>query len=352
VGDHIVAVLVTNQCGSASNSAILTIGVSTTASALTNATRCVCESVTFSTEVSGGPARFVWKANGHVLEGETTSTLILQNLKDANAGIYTVEVDGPCNRVTNSATLTLEGSVLNPVSFTNAATILFNDLSAGSPYPSVINVKCIPGLVSRLRVTLNKIGHSFPDDMDVLLVSPSGQKLKLMSDVGGNRANGVSGVVLTFDDSASNPLGDTNMLVSGIYRPTDFEPNDNFGPPVPTGPYLTNLFGFSGSDPNGTWSLFVADDLRGDTGQITEGWKLHLEWDPAQPRLSAPVLRPDGVFQMTVSSGLTGQTHAIEASTDLQTWMPLGTVSGTNSNFIDPQALNYSHRFYRAVRCR
>jgi hypothetical protein len=349
----IYTVEVTGSCNSVTNSAALTLSEFIGAAPLTNQIRCVCESVAFSTVVSGGGrARFVWKANGHVMEGETNSTLMMQNLKETNAGIYTVEANGPCNSVTNSAVLMLEGSLSNPLILTNPAPVLFNDLAAGSPYPSVILVKCIPGFLTRLTVTLNKIGHTFPDDMDVLLVSPWGQGLKLMSDVGGNRANGFANVVLTFDDAASNRLPDSTMVESGIYKPTDFAPTDNFAPPAPAGPYLTNLFDFTGHLPNGPWSLYVADDTRGDTGQITEGWRLYIEWDPTPPSLSAPVLLPDGRFRMTVTS-VAGQTCVIEASADLQTWMPIGTntVSGITFFVVDAQASSHAQRFYRAIRC-
>lgn len=57
---------------------------------------------------------------------------------------------------------------------------------------------------------------------------------------------------------------------------------DSFPSPAPAGPYnfaapfgsatLTSIFG--GADPNGTWSLYVADDKGGDTGTLANGWCL------------------------------------------------------------------------------
>jgi uncharacterized repeat protein (TIGR01451 family) len=36
------------------------------------------------------------------------------------------------------------------------------------------------------------------------------------------------------------------------------------------------LAAFNGTDPNGTWSLYVADDSTGDAGSIVSGWSLNL----------------------------------------------------------------------------
>jgi len=45
-------------------------------------------------------------------------------------------------------------------------------------------------------------------------------------------------------------------------------------PPAP--PYGTNLAAMNGSNPNGTWSLFVQDDTMFDAGVISNGWVLTL----------------------------------------------------------------------------
>ena len=62
----------------------------------------------------------------------------------------------------------------------------------GNPYPSVITVSK-PGVVTDLSVTLTGFGHETPDDVDLLLVGPTGVKVLLMSDVGGTTdANGLT----------------------------------------------------------------------------------------------------------------------------------------------------------------
>ena len=60
-------------------------------------------------------------------------------------------------------------------SFTNAATITIVDETSAVPYPSSIPVSGLTGVITNLSVTLRGLSHSWPDDMDVLLVGPGGQ---------------------------------------------------------------------------------------------------------------------------------------------------------------------------------
>ncbi len=55
-------------------------------------------------------------------------------------------------------------------------------------YPATINVRGMPTNLASVRVILYDLRHSRPDDLDILLVSPSGKKIMLMSDAGGSTA--------------------------------------------------------------------------------------------------------------------------------------------------------------------
>jgi subtilisin-like proprotein convertase family protein len=120
------------------------------------------------------------------------------------------------------------------------------------------------------------LGHEFPDDVAVLLVGPGGQAVLLMADMGGFR--NATNATLTFDDSAAAPLPDETRIVSGTFRPTRQRQCCRFdGPsPAPPPPYAAALTIFNGTDPNGTWSLFVFDDGAGDVGEISGGWSLEI----------------------------------------------------------------------------
>ena len=54
---------------------------------------------------------------------------------------------------------------------TNPAAITINDAANATPYPSTINVSGVTAnVVTKVQVRLNGFGHTFPADVDVLLV--------------------------------------------------------------------------------------------------------------------------------------------------------------------------------------
>jgi uncharacterized repeat protein (TIGR01451 family) len=158
--------------------------------------------------------------------------------------------------------------------FANPAAITINDHAAATPYPAVINVSNVVGLISKVTVRLSKFAHAFPDDVEVLLVSPSGEKVILMSDAGGG--TGVTNLVLTFDQSAASGLPDNGSLTSGTFQPTDFEPGDVFPGTIPAGAVSSSLDVLNGGNPNGAWRLYVADDTVVDAGVVVGGWSLTI----------------------------------------------------------------------------
>jgi len=96
--------------------------------------------------------------------------------------------------------------------------------------------------VTKVTATLSNIHHTFPHDVDVLLVSPSGQEVVLMADTGGNHS--LTNVTLTFDDAATNKLPAFFQIVSGTFKPTIGNSNGAVGtflPPAPPSPH-TNAF--------------------------------------------------------------------------------------------------------------
>jgi subtilisin-like proprotein convertase family protein len=189
---------------------------------------------------------------------------------------------GPGGLTSTASYTVATGCPLTPggtFTFSNPAPITIPDSGTATPYPSTINVSGLTGVVTKVTVTLNGFTHTWPDDVDVLLVGPGGQQCILMSDAGGSAA--VSGVNLTFDDMAVVSLPDSTLITSGTYRPTNHPPNpDNFPAPGPgsvTQPLNPPLSVFNGTNPNGTWSLFVVDDFSGDAGNINGGWSITIQ---------------------------------------------------------------------------
>lgn len=358
-GGYALTAVATDDDGAKGTSAPVNITIracadSITATPLQDLTRCVCDEVIFSTTVtSPDPVTYRWFLNGAQLPGETAPTLHLQGLKPEQAGVYTVEISSPCTNATRSATLTIRGAGnQNPVSFTNAARLILSDNTIAQPYPSALEVFCVPGPLKHISVTLDGLSHNFPDDVDILLVSPDGKSIKLISDCGGTSANKLTNVVLTFTDTAPQPLPDATRISSGIYAPTDYPPADTFPAPAPAATPSTSFAPFIGINPNGIWSLCARDDQGGDAGQILRGWFISVEWLDTIPFLTAPRVRPDGSFELTML-GLPHMTHVIEATSDLRNWTPISTNTPQSNTtlFIDPNAASSPTRFYRAVRC-
>jgi len=66
-------------------------------------------------------------------------------------------------------------------------------------------------------------------------------------------------------------------MSSGTWKPSVYEPGtDGFTSPAPAEPYAAALSAFNGTDPNGTWSLYVRDDFTGMSGSIAGGWSLSI----------------------------------------------------------------------------
>lgn len=147
----------------------------------------------------------------------------------------------------------------------------------GSLYPSPITVAGAGPLAS-LTITLSNFSHAYADDIDVLLVGPTGLNILLMSDCGG--LNPFSSLNLIFSASALLSLSDTTALASGSYLPTNFDAPfdvDSFAAPAPlTGPYGSSLAAFNGTNPNGVWRLYVLDDTQGNNGTLAGGWSLSI----------------------------------------------------------------------------
>jgi Ca2+-binding RTX toxin-like protein len=180
--------------------------------------------------------------------------------------------------------------------FSNTSSISIVDAtsegaSPANPYPSEITVQDLSGTITDVNVKLNGYSHPFADDVAVQVVGPDGTSVLLMSDVGGDV--GVDSINLTLDDEAANSLFDEGQLTTGTYKPT--KGSTTYCPPLtwsclgndpvpdiwPTpAPALSvsrsQLSGFDGKDPNGTWKLYVIDDGLFSAGTFAGGWSLEL----------------------------------------------------------------------------
>lgn len=201
------------------------------------------------------------------------------------------------------------------------------DLSLGAaavPYPSTITISGGTAAIGSMRVTLYDVTAQLPDNIDVLLVGPTGVKFILQGDAGGPTPL-LTPATLTFSDLAGTVLPNSTALVTGKYEPTNWEtPVSNFAAPAPVGPYiepgnsvggtqlqsLTGNFGLT--DSNGTWSLYVRDDdgqFNVLTGMIAGGWGLEfLPATAAAVTVSGRVMTASGAGVRNARVTVTGNS--------------------------------------------
>jgi hypothetical protein len=172
--------------------------------------------------------------------------------------------------------------------FVNLATIGVPGGGHADPYPSAISVSGLGGKVSKVNPTISGLEGEF-DDVQILLVGPGGQNTLLWRAVCQNNLN-FNGASYLFDDAGA-ALPQNNCPGSGIYKPTDLDLSPvPFTPPAPQGqPYGTALSAFNGTDPNGTWNLFIESTQAGGAGFIAGGWSLDIDTVAAPTPPATPV---------------------------------------------------------------
>jgi subtilisin-like proprotein convertase family protein len=248
--------------------------------------------------------------------------------------------DGATDLGNVTYTIRLGGTTANTTSFSNTTPIIIPNGAPAStsgtanPYPSAITVSGVNGTVTKVTVELKAMSHTFPDDIDILLVGPQGEKLLLMSDAGGSLD--LNNVNLTFDDTGMS-LPDSTLITSGTYKPTNYSTGDTFATPAPVSPYSQLLSVFNNTNPNGEWHLFVTDDAGGDLGNINGGWTLNITVaDPVCNTQTCSIPTPNeiSVFAAPGDSGaivnyptpsFTGNCGVVTSSPASGSFFPIGT---------------------------
>ena len=179
-----------------------------------------------------------------------------------------------------------------------------------SNYPSPIVVSGLTGTVSKVTVTL-AITSTFPDDIDILLVGPTNAKSLVISDAGGSGDH--TNVTYTFDQTAATafPDGGTTVITPGTYKPANYlglatpEPSgqDNFPGGGGLASYTADLGVFNGTNPNGTWNLYVVDDQVLDVNSLPGGWSIDITTAGGTPSDANVDFNGDGKTDWVVARG-------------------------------------------------
>ena len=195
------------------------------------------------------------------------------------ATLRVTDAEGAADEAT--ATVNVLNQAGTSESYCNFTPITIGESNVASLYPSRLTVGS--GISGPFKVTVTLYGLSVPFlwDLDALLVGPAGQTVMLMSDLGGViGGSSFSNATVTLDDDASLrfPTVAAGLLPSGTYRPLDGGIFKEMPPPAPFQPYGSALAAFTGTSPNGTWSLFLRDwnAYTGGGGAVSGGWCVDL----------------------------------------------------------------------------
>ena len=175
----------------------------------------------------------------------------------ANAGFtgtntftYTI-IDS--NGDTSTATVTVDVVAATPSTATYASTGGPVSIGNNSTILSTIEITDTFSILD-LNIQLD-ISHSRDSDLDVFLVSASGTRIELFTDVGGNGDNFTNTIL---DDDAADSITSASAPFSGTYRPEG------------------DLSLLEGELLNGTWTLEITDDQNGQTGTLNN-WLISVE---------------------------------------------------------------------------
>lgn len=167
---------------------------------------------------------------------------------------------------------------LVPPTGTSGTTTTTLAVSGAGPYLWDLNV-------------VTQLLHTFSGDLAMRLTSPQGTTVTLTSRNGGSTDN-VFGAT-RWDDQADEPVTDAQL--------TNLEPKRAL---VPEGAFGALI----GENPNGTWTLTIADEAAGDNGSLT-GWSLEVTTLATPPQRTpvtitdtTAVAIPDGTQSGTVRS--------------------------------------------------
>ena len=283
-------------------------------------------------EVDGSGASYTWDlGDGNTISGESVNVfynepgvyLVNLNIRDANMDNFMdgcpntntvnqiIRVSGRPDFTGTEAedstlcfgeTTTIEGAVNPLILVYNCpppeSEVTFLPDGNGVAYSTSINVTCFEASqtltdISQIDSICLNIEHSYLGDLDIEIISPNGQVVRLHDQGGGSANLGVPWATGSIDGNSVNttpgvgsdycfvPNGGFPTLVGGIQGTIEFPDGDGLGTYtdsfVPAGNYssVNPLDGLIGSPLNGEWNIVIVDNLGADNGYIFS-WELNF----------------------------------------------------------------------------
>lgn len=227
-------------------------------------------------------------------------------------------------------------SISNRVSSQTTAT--FTQSTAVTPAsgmlssPSNLTVSGMPNFITKVIVTLSGVSHTDrARRLSTFLKAPDGTSVILFGRAGTDAP--ISNLTLTFDDAASKvpDLSVTTNWTTGTYK-SGYGPSNYFSTtPYNAAPYCVNcdqgggpgvvpghraLANLNNLNPNGTWTLYVGDEIAGGSASVGS-WSITIT--------SQATTLPIDIFSFTAKN----QDKAV-----LLNWV---TASELNNDYIELQ---------------
>ena len=297
---------------------------------------------TFSEPGGGDGATYQWETgDGTVIDGQTATFSFDEpgvyvanlNVWDTNTSIFpegcrNTNLINQIIKVSTTPDFTGTRPALNPLCYGDTTTITpvvtptpyFNECTppesevtflpdgSGVSYETSIIVDCFESDqtlddISQLVEICLELEHSYLGDLDIEIISPTGQIVVLQNQGGGSANLGIPWATSTVDGESTNttpgegslycfvPDDSYPTLVDGIESGGSFPSGDGPGEYtdsfVPAGTYSSDesLDGLIGSSLNGSWTIRITDNIGADNGYIFS-WSLSFDPTIQPPNLS------------------------------------------------------------------
>jgi len=269
-----------------------------------------------TTEGTVSPASLVFTKLNWNQPQEVTLTGVNDALDDGDVFYFvsatTSSSDGAYSGLSNSVQArNLDND--NSITITNSTAKAIPD--GGSTTSTLL----VPGSHTILDINAQvSITHAKDDDLDVFLRSPGGTQVELFTDVGGSGNNFIN---TKLDDEASTSITAGSAPFNGTYRPEG------------------SLSAFDGTSSNGTWTLMLTDDKKGQKGSLTQ-WSITILYEDLGAGSAGALVRPASGQSSSASrsaSALAPLSAALVDPVFAESAAAMGDSAGSLSKKSDPQ---------------